>query len=87
MRLDHQALGMGNRLRSEDFAGQEVSVANIYERNSVDTPYVMRNYKETLKQLEVDGKVAVRSINGTRRKGTFADHLLVRVPISGADGK
>jgi three-Cys-motif partner protein len=71
----------------KDFAGQEVSVANIYERHSVDTPYVMKNYKEILKKLEADGKVAVRSLRGTRRKGTFADHLLVRFPVSGADGE
>jgi three-Cys-motif partner protein len=57
------------------FAGQEMSVADVYESHSVDTAYIMRNYKETLKQLEADGKVAVRSITGTRRKGTFADHL------------
>ena len=70
-----------------DFAGQEVSVANIYERHSVDTPYVIKNYKETLKQLEADGEVVVRSLQGIRRKGTFADHLLVSFPLSGIDGK
>lgn len=71
----------------KDFAGQELSVAEIYERHSVDTPYVMKNYKETLTQLEAEGKVAVRSLKGTRRKGTFADHLLVRFPASGAHGQ
>ena len=70
----------------KDFAGQELSVASIYENDSVDTPYVMKNYKETLKQLEVDGEIAVRSLKGTRPKGTFADHLLVRFPMSGSNG-
>lgn len=70
-----------------DFAGQELSIANIYERHSVDTPYVIKNYKETLKQLEADGKVVLRSLQGTRRKGTFANHLLVSFPPSGIDGK
>lgn len=64
----------------KDFAGQELSVAEIYERHSVDTPYVMKNYKESLTQLETEGKVGVRSLKGTRRKGTFADHLLIRFP-------
>lgn len=63
-----------------------MSVAEIYEYHSIDTPYVMRNYKETLTQLEAEGKVAVRSLKGTRRKGTFADHLLVRFPASGTNG-
>lgn len=70
-----------------DFAGQEVSVANIYERHSVDTPYVIKNYKETLKQLEAEGKVVVRSLQGIRRKRTFADHLLVGFPPSSIHGK
>jgi len=70
-----------------DFAGQELSVAEIYERHSVDKPYVMKNYKECLTQLEAEGKVAVRSLKGTRRKGTFADRLRVSFPGSCADGK
>jgi hypothetical protein len=67
-----------------DFAGQELSVAHIYERHSVDTPYVLKNYKDILSQLEENGKISVRSLKGKRRKGTFADHLLVRFPL-GAD--
>jgi hypothetical protein len=70
-----------------DFAEQELSVAEIYERHSVDKPYVMKNYKESLTQLETEGKVGVRSLKGTRRKGTFADHLLVRFPKSNIDGE
>ncbi len=70
----------------KDFAGEELSVSAIYERHSVDTPYVMKNYKEILTQLETDGKVGVRSLKSTRRKGTFADHLLVRFPVSNING-
>jgi three-Cys-motif partner protein len=69
------------------FAGQELSVAEIYERHSVDTPYVKKNYKDTLTQLEAEGKVDVRSLKAARRKGTFADHLRVRFPASRADGR
>jgi three-Cys-motif partner protein len=71
----------------KDFAGQELSVSEIYQQHSVDTPYVMRNYKDGLTQLEAEGRVNVRSSKGTRRKGTFADHLLVRFPVSGTDGE
>ena len=69
------------------FAGQELSVAEIYERHSVDTRYVMRNYKEILMKLEAEGAIGVRSLKGSRRKGTFADHLIVSFPMSGVDGK
>lgn len=71
----------------KDFAGRELSVAKIYEQHSIDKPYVMKNYKESLTQLEAEGKVVVRSLKGARRKGTFADHLLVTFPRSCADGK
>lgn len=69
------------------FAGQELSVTEIYESHSVDTRYVMRNYKECLKKLESDGIISVRSLNGSRRKGTFADHLLVKFPASASHVK
>lgn len=71
----------------KDFAGQELSFSAIYERHSVDTPYIKKNYKESLTQLETEGKVGVRSLKGTRPKGTFADHLLVKFPVSNIDGE
>ncbi len=71
----------------KDFAGRELSVTEIYERHSVDTPYVMKNYKEILTQLEGEGKIAVRSLKGSRRKGTFADHLLVKFPARAGNGE
>ena len=63
-----------------DFKGKELSVDQIYEQHSVNKPYVLKNYKEILVQLENEGKITVRSVKGTRRKGTFANHLLVRFP-------
>lgn len=71
----------------KDFAGQEISVTDIYKRHSVDTPYVMKNYRDSLMQLEVEDRIAVSSLKGPRRKGTFPEHLLVRFPESGANGK
>lgn len=62
------------------FAGRELQVDKIYEQHSVDTPFILRNYKEALQQLETDGKVVVRSDKGARRKGTFPNHLYVRFP-------
>ena len=71
----------------QDFSGKEISVTQIYERHSVDKPYIMRNYKETLTELEKEGQIEVRSLKGTRRKDTFADHLVVKFPVSKIDGK
>lgn len=71
----------------KEFSGQELSVAEIYERHSVDKRYVLKNYKETLTKLDEDGVITVRSLKGSRRKGTFADHLLVKFSNEGKDGK
>jgi three-Cys-motif partner protein len=71
----------------EAYTGQERSVEEIYERHSVDTPYILKNYKEILTQLEKDGIIGVRSLKGgKRRKGTFASHLLVNFPKKGEHG-
>lgn len=71
----------------KDFSGQELSVNEIYARHSVDKSYVLKNYKETLMRLEGEHKIVVRSIKGNRRKGTFADHLLVRFPMGDTSGE
>ncbi len=63
------------------YSGQELTVDEIYRNHSVDTPYVRKNYKDILMQLEEEGKIEVLSLTGKRRKGTFADHLLVRFPM------
>lgn len=68
------------------FAGREVNLTQIYETHSVDTPYIDKNYREILKQLENEGAISVRSTKGKRRAGTFADHVLIRFPEGGHIG-
>lgn len=60
------------------FAGREVNFRTIYETNSVDTPYIAKNYREILKQLEDEQTIVVRSSKDKRRAGTYADHVLIR---------
>lgn len=65
----------------ETFAGRELTTVQIYEAHSVDTPFIMKNYKEVLRQMEEDGVIQVRSLKtGRRPKGSFADHLIVGFP-------
>jgi hypothetical protein len=71
----------------KNFAGNELSVENIFECHSVDRPFVLKNYKEVMMRMESEGKLAVRSLKGNRRKGTFADHLLVRFPEREKNGQ
>ncbi len=66
------------------FAGQSLTMEEIYLKHNVGTPYIKPNYKEVLTQLEEQRKITVEPPANTRlrRKGkvTFADHVLVRFP-------
>lgn len=66
----------------KDFAGQTLSTLDIYERHSVDKPYIMKNYKDILCALDDDGAIYVKNLKSDkpRRKDQFADHLVVTFP-------
>jgi hypothetical protein len=62
----------------EDFAGQTLSLTEIYERHSVGKPYIKKNYREALSALEAANSVSVYSTRATRRRGTFPDHVKIQ---------
>lgn len=69
------------------FAGRELSTEAIYEEHSVDRPFILKNYKDVLLQMENEKLVEVRSLKiSKRRVGTFPDHLLVRFPAGDKNG-
>jgi hypothetical protein len=41
-----------------DFAGMTISMKQIYEKHSVGKPYIDRNYKDVLIELEKEGEIA-----------------------------
>jgi three-Cys-motif partner protein len=65
----------------ETFKGQTLAMRTIYERHSVDTPYIDTNYKDALRQLEEEGAILADPAAAQRkkRKGivTFADTVKV----------
>jgi three-Cys-motif partner protein len=67
-----------------DFAGQSLSMEQIYEEHSVGKPYIARNYKDVLIQLEAEGKIKADPPANKRRKKagrpTFANHVVVTFP-------
>lgn len=63
------------------YSNQTLSMKEIYEDHSVGKRYLSRNYKDALKALEERGLVTVTDPEGKiRRRGTFADKLLVSFP-------
>jgi three-Cys-motif partner protein len=63
---------------AETFHGSTLSMQEVYEKHNVDTPYIRKNYKTVLLEMEADGLISVSDPeNKTRRKGTLADRLLI----------
>lgn len=64
-----------------DFAGKTLTMREIYEQHSVGRPYIERNYKEVLSNLESVGRITSDppAENRPFRKGqvTFAGHVRV----------
>lgn len=61
-----------------DFAGQTLSVRQIFDCHQVGRPYLLRNYKSALLKLESEGRIVA---NPSKRKAnTMADHVQVTFP-------
>jgi len=60
------------------YKGETLTMREIYEHHSVDTPYIDKNYKTVLLKLEAEGKISADPTN--RRKNTFADRVKVTFP-------
>ena len=77
---------LGDRLLT-DFAGETLTMNDIYLRHSVDTPFVSGNYKRALAALEAQMKIKAEPPASERpkRKGevTFADGVRVTFPRRG----
>jgi len=60
------------------FKGQTLTVQQIYERHSIGTPFVKKNYKKTLIALETAGTIGTNP--SKRRKDTMADTVSITFP-------
>jgi three-Cys-motif partner protein len=69
------------------FAGQSLTMRQVFESHHVNTPYIDKNYKEALKKLEAEGKITADPPARQRRrvKGevSFGDNVLVHFPPGG----
>ena len=64
------------------FASQERNLEQIYEAHSPDTPFIEKNYRVVLNQLEREGVIRARSTRGQRKPDTYPAHVLVKFPAS-----
>jgi hypothetical protein len=61
--------------------GRKLSMIEIYNQHHVDTPFIKRNYKNALLELE---KAEMITVEPTKRpSGTFGDNVQVTFPKTG----
>ena len=82
--LNRPLASLGEEL-IQKFAGKTMTMKAIYEAHHVGTPFIEKNYKHALGQLEAEAKIAVNPPATARRmlKGerTFPDSTIVTFPI------
>ncbi len=61
----------------KDFAGQFLSLKEIYESHSIGRPYLLKHYRKALTELEKTGKIDTR---GRKSKRGFPDYLVAIFP-------
>ncbi|MBI4028008.1 MAG: three-Cys-motif partner protein TcmP [Verrucomicrobia bacterium] len=60
-----------------DCAGRSITFKKLYETHSVGKPYIDSNYKQVLKKLEEAGAITAEKPGKKRRRGTFADDVVI----------
>lgn len=72
------------RLLRAEFAGRSLTVKQLYERHHLGRPYVLKNYKDILIEMERAGEVACEPPAAERRprngRPTLADTVRVTFP-------
>lgn len=68
-----------------DFDGRQLNMLQIYEEDSAGKLFIKKNYKQALIDLEEQGKISAQPSADDRKKGTFADHVLVQFRDSAQD--
>lgn len=71
----------------DHFAGQKMTMQDIYDQHNIGRRYIMSNYKSVLTKLEAKGKIATSPSADMRpkRRGepTFGDNVMVEFPPKG----
>ncbi|MFK0732426.1 MAG: three-Cys-motif partner protein TcmP [Gloeotrichia echinulata GP01] len=61
----------------DKFAGQTITMKEIYDQHHVGRRYISKNYKAALNHLESQGKIIADPPANNRRKNTFGDSVRV----------
>jgi len=62
------------------FAGRSLTMRQVFDAHHVGRPFLAKNYKAVLAQLELAGKIVADPPAAKRRPGTFGDSVRVTFP-------
>jgi hypothetical protein len=60
-----------------EFAGQSLTMIQLYHRDNIERPYIKKNYKDALGNLLGAGRIKTDRVP---KAGTFADGIVVTFP-------
>lgn len=63
----------------DELKGKTFTRKGLYEKHSVGTPYILKNYNDALKELETEGLLSFETPKGKRQAFTYADHVTIKV--------
>ncbi len=63
-----------------EFAGESLTVEQVFKAHNVGRRYILKNYKTALAQLESEGRITADPPATSRRKGTMGDNVVVSFP-------
>ena len=64
----------------EEYRGQSLRMIQVYRNHHVGKPFIKRNYKELLTKMEQNGLIKAEPSLSERKRGTFADNVMVKFP-------
>jgi three-Cys-motif partner protein len=62
------------------FAGQTLTMKEVYDLHNVETPFIERNYKTVLMEMERRGQIQCEPDRESRKANTLADHVKITFP-------
>jgi hypothetical protein len=62
------------------FAGQTLTMKEVYDLHNVETPFIERNYKTVLMEMEKKDQIQCEPDRESRKANTLADHVKITFP-------
>ena len=63
------------------YKGRTIGLIPLYEEHSIDKPFILKNYKDVLKEMFTENIIeAVGKTGKPPKQGTFADHMTITFP-------